>query len=340
MRVAVFSTRSYDIEYLDKANAGNKHELIYFESSLKPKTTRLAENFDAVCVFVNDALTKEVIENLVKLKVKLILLRCAGFNNVDIESACNNNITVLRVASYSPTTVAEHAVALILTLNRKTHKAFNRVREGNFSIERLTGFELSGKTTGIIGTGRIGAAFARIMKGFGCNIVAFDERPNAELEGKILSYTSIEEVFKISDIISLHCPLTPETFHLINKNSLALMKEGAMLINTSRGKLIDTEAAIESLKEGHLGYLGIDVYEQEEKLFYKDLSEILILDDKISRLMTFPNVLITAHQAYFTDTALTQIAQATIKNLSDFEKGNVNRHNQVFIDMVKQKRVP
>lgn len=334
MKVAVFSTKPYDKEFLDKANVENKHELVYFESSLKQKTARLAENYDAVCVFVNDALTREVIENLANLKVKLIVLRCAGFNNVDIESACNNNIKVLRVPAYSPTAIAEHAVALILTLNRKTHKAYNRVREGNFSIERLIGFELSGKTVGVVGTGRIGAAFATIMKGFGCQIVAFDNYPNEALKD-IVSYHSLNEVFKMSDILSLHCPLTPETFHLINKDSLSLMKHGVMLINTSRGKLIDTEAAIEALKEGRLGYLGIDVYEQEEKLFYKNLSEIIILDDKISRLMTFPNVLITAHQAYFTDVALAQIAQTTIQNLSDFENNAINPQDQVCITMIK-----
>jgi len=323
------------MEYLDRDNVEKNHELIYFESSLKLKTTRLAENCDAVCVFVNDALTKEVIESLKDLKLKLIVLRCAGFNNVDIESACNNNIIVLRVAEYSPTTVAEHAVALILTLNRKTHKAYNRVREGNFSIERLTGFELFGKTVGVIGTGRIGSVFATIMKGFGCKIVAFDSHPNNSLKDTIVSYYPIDEVFKMSDIISLHCPLTPETNHLINKDSLRLMKKGVMIINTSRGKLIDTEAAIEALKAGQLGYLGIDVYEQEEKLIFKDLSEIIILDDKISRLMTFPNVLITAHQAYFTDIALTQIAQTTIKNLSDFENGFIDPQNQVCINMIK-----
>lgn len=335
MKVAFFSTKSYDREYFEKANIENKHELVYFESSLKQKTARLAENFDAVCVFVNDALTKEVIEALTNLKVKLIVLRCAGFNNVDIESACNNNIKVLRVPAYSPTAVAEHAVALIMTLNRKTHKAYNRVREGNFSIERLTGFELSGKTVGVIGTGRIGAVFATIMKGFGCKVVAFDNYPNNTLKDTVVNYCSLSELFAMSDIISLHCPLTPETNQLINKESLSLMKKGVMLINTSRGKLIDTDAAIEALKEGRLGYLGIDVYEQEENLFFKDLSEIIILDDKISRLMTFPNVLITSHQAYFTDNALTQIAQTTIQNLSDFENGVINPNNQVCINVIK-----
>ena len=335
MKVAVFSTKSYDKEYLDQANDKNQHELVYFESSLNEKTARLAENFDAVCVFVNDSLPKEVIDCMISLKVKVIVLRCAGFNNVDIGSACKNNIKVLRVPAYSPAAVAEHAVALILTLNRKTHKAYNRVREGNFNIERLTGFELSGKTVGVIGTGRIGAAFASIMKGFGSHVIAFDPYPNQALIEAGVTYRPIDEVFKLSDIISLHCPLTPETNRLINRDSLNMMKKGVMLINTSRGKLIDSDAAISALKAGRLGYLGIDVYEQEEKIFFKDLSEIIIPDDKISRLMSFPNVLVTAHQAYFTDNALTQIANTTIQNLSDFENGTINTQNQVCIDRLK-----
>jgi D-lactate dehydrogenase len=335
MKVAVFSTQAYDKEYLDKANENKQHELVYFESALKQRSARLAESFDAVCVFVNDTLTKEVIETLAGLHVKVIVLRCAGFNNVDIQSATDNRIEVLRVPAYSPNAVAEHAVALIMTLNRKTHKAYNRVREGNFSIERLTGFELFGKTVGVIGTGRIDAAFAFIMKGFGCRVVAFDTFPNKELAEAGITYLPLKEVFQESDVVSLHCPLTPETNHLINKKTLNLMKRGAMLINTSRGKLVDTDAAIESLKEGRLGYLGMDVYEQEEKLFFKDLSEIIILDDKISRLMTFPNVLITAHQAYFTDNALTQIAQTTLQNITDFENGTIDAANQVRAEMVK-----
>jgi D-lactate dehydrogenase len=298
MKVAVFSTKTYDKEYLDKANEDNRHDLVYFESSLKPKTVKLAENFDAVCVFVNDMITKEVIESLVSLQIKLIVLRCAGFNNVDIESACNNNIKVLRVPAYSPNAVAEHAVALIMTLNRKTHKAYNRVREG-------------------------------------CKVLAYDVYPDKELMKNSIQYLPLYEVLKMSDILSLHCPLTPETNRMINKDSLNLMKKGVMLINTSRGKLIDTDAAIEALKEGLLGYLGIDVYEQEEKLFFKDLSEIIILDDKISRLMTFPNVLVTAHQAYFTDNALTQIANTTIRNLTDYEHSIINNQHQVCINMIK-----
>lgn len=335
MKVAVFSTKPYDKEYLDQANINNQHELVYFESSLRQKSVRLAEGFDAVCVFVNDPLTKEVIESLANIKISAIILRCAGFNNVDIESACQTGIKVLRVPAYSPNAVAEHAVALILTLNRKTHKAYNRVREGNFSIERLVGFEVSDKTVGVIGTGKIGAAFARIMQGFGSKVIAFDNYPNKELEEAGIIYKPLEEVFRTADIISLHCPLTPETYQLVNSDTLKLMKKGVMLINTSRGKLIDTDAAIEALKTGRIGYLGVDVYEQEEKIFFKDLSEMVIADDKISRLMSFPNVLVTAHQAYFTDHALTQIAQTTIQNMTDFENGTVDPKNQVCISMIK-----
>jgi D-lactate dehydrogenase len=334
MRVAVFNTKSYDKEYLDRANGNNKHEMVYYESSLSLKAIRLVEGFDAVCVFVNDQLTKEVIEGLAARNIKLIALRCAGFNNVDIESAVNNHIAVLRVPAYSPNAVAEHAVALILTLNRKTHKAYNRVREGNFSIERLVGFDLAGRTAGVIGTGKIGATFAKIMKGFGCRVIAFDTRPNQELINDGITYHALDEVLKTADIISLHCPLTPQTYQIINKRTLSMMKKGVMLINTSRGKLIDTEAAIEALRDGILGYLGIDVYEQEENLFFKDLSEIIIADEKISRLMAFPNVLVTAHQAYFTDNALVQIANITLQNLSDFENGATNAQNEVNIKMI------
>lgn len=330
--MAVFSTKSYDREYLDKANEALQHELVYFESSLKPRTVKLAENFDAVCVFVNDLLTQEVIETLSSMKIRAIVLRCAGFNNVDIEAASRNGLQVLRVPAYSPHAVAEHAIALIMALNRKTHKAYNRVREGNFSIERLTGFELSGKTAGVIGTGRIGFAFASIMRGFGCNVVAYDVFPNPSLVDAGVAYLTLHEVLRQSDIISLHCPLTPETHRMINSDTLAIMKRGAMLINTSRGKLVDTDAAIDALKEGRLGYLGIDVYEQEEKLFFKDLSEMVIPDDKIMRLMAFPNVLITAHQAYFTDNAMTQIANTTIQNLNDLENGTINPANLVSRD--------
>lgn len=335
MKVAVFSTKSYDKEYLDKASASYSHELVYFESSLKEKSVRLAENFDAVCVFVNDSLTKEVIDGLSELGIKLIVLRCAGFNNVDIEEASLHGIKVLRVPAYSPHAVAEHAVALMLTLNRKTHKAYSRIREGNFSIERLTGFEIFGKTTGVIGTGKIGSILAKIMLGFGSRVIASDAYENAELKDAGVEYMSVDDLLGQSDIISLHCPLTPETNHIINTESIAKMKKGVMIINTSRGKLIDTEAAIQALKYGQIGYLGLDVYEQEEKLFFKDLSEIIIRDDKISRLMTFPNVLITSHQAYFTDNALEQISNTTMQNIDNFEKDSINKANEVTIEMIK-----
>jgi len=334
MRTAVFSTKVYDKDYLEKANEG-RHELVFFESTLRPSTVRLAEGFDSVCAFVNDNLSKEVIEGLAKHGVKLIVLRCAGFNNIDIETTSVNGITVLRVPAYSPHAVAEHAVALILTLARKTHKAYNRVRDGNFSLERLIGFDLFGKTVGIIGTGRIGIVLANIMLGFGCKIIAFDRYENKELISKGVKYMSQDEVFAQADIISLHCPLTPDSHHMINSQTLSQMKRGVMLINTSRGKLIDTEAAIESLKDSHLGYLGIDVYEQEEKIFFKDLSEVVIRDDKIARLVNFPNVLITAHQAFLTDTALSQIAFTTIENLNNYENETIEQANVVTLEMVR-----
>jgi len=335
MKVAVFSTKSFDKEYLDQANKSGSHELFYFEASLKERTVRLTEGFDAVCVFVNDTLNSAVIDSLAANGIKIIVLRCAGFNNVDVECASSYGIKILRVPAYSPHAVAEHAVALIMTLNRKTHKAYNRVREGNFSIERLTGFELEGKTVGVVGTGRIGSIFAKIMMGFGCSIYAHDAYENKSLIEAGATYVSLEELFSKSDIISLHCPLTPETHHMINDGSINLMKKGVMIINTSRGKLIDTNAAIEALKDGKIGYLGLDVYEQEENLFFKDLSEIIIRDDKISRLMTFPNVLVTAHQAYFTDNALIQISKTTIQNLIDFENGTIRPENEVTPEMIK-----
>jgi D-lactate dehydrogenase len=335
MRVALFSSKSYDQKYFRLAQGFEDHYFEFFESRLRKKTARLTEGFDAVCVFVNDELNRETLEIIAAKGVKLIVLRCAGFNNVDLPAAAELGISVRRVPAYSPHAVAEHALALILTLNRKTQKAYNRVREGNFSLERLEGFDLYGKTVAVIGTGKIGEVFARNMKGLGCNVVAFDMYPNQKLvdEG-VLRYLSLDEIWPLADIISLHCPLTPETFHLINEITLAKMKPNTMLINTSRGKLVDTEATIESLKNSHLGYLGIDVYEQEENLFFKDLSEMIIRDDKMMRLMTFPNALVTGHQAYFTDNALNQIAETTLGNLVSFEKGEVNA-NVVGLELFK-----
>jgi D-lactate dehydrogenase len=321
MKIALFSSASYDQKYFDEALPGYGHEITHFETRLRARTAHLATGFGAVCIFVNDRADRETIGILKELGVKVIALRCAGFNNVDLEAASKAGIPVVRVPAYSPESVAEHALALILTLNRKTHKAFNRVRDGNFSLERLTGFNVSGKTVGVIGTGKIGSAFARIMSGLGCRVLAYDTFPDEKLASEGMEYVGLEKLLSGSDIISLHCPLTPETAYLINRQTLSMMKPGVMLINTSRGALISTNDVIAALKEGKLGYLGIDVYEQEEKLFFRDHSEEILQDDQIARLMTFPNVLITAHQAFFTKEALTQIAATTLQNLSDLEAG-------------------
>jgi len=335
MKVAVFSTKSYDRQYFDQANISYKHDLFYYESPLDNLTVQLAEGFDAVCVFVNDKLDAALMDSLAALHIKLIALRCAGFNNVDIVSAHNHGIKVVRVPAYSPHSVAEHAVALIMTLNRKTHKAYNRVRESNFSLERLTGFDMHGKTVGVIGTGKIGATFCRITLGFGCHVIAYDHFQSEELVQLGVVYNELNEVYKNADIISLHCPLTPDTHHLIRCETLSLMKDGVMLINTSRGGLVDTKEVIKALKSGKIGYVGIDVYEQEENLFFKDLSELVVRDDTIARIMTFPNVLVTAHQAFFTSTALTQIAEITLTNLRDFEAGIISTENEVTLGMLK-----
>lgn len=333
MKIALFSSKSYDADYFNPASGSYSHEITHFETRLRVRTAHLAKGFDAVCVFVNDVLDRETIRILKDHQVRIIALRCAGFNNIDLAAAAEMDIKVVRVPAYSPESVAEHALALILTLNRKTHKAYNRVREGNFSLERLIGFNISGKTVGVIGTGKIGAAFARIMHGMGCTVLAFDTYPDAKLAGRLVQYVGLEALLTRSDIISLHCPLTPETTYLVNRQTLSMMKPGAMLINTSRGALVQTNDVIESLKERHLGYLGIDVYEQEEKLFFKDRSEEILQDDQIARLMSFPNVLITAHQAFFTKEAMEQIASVTLQNLADFEAdkplANEVRYNRV-----------
>jgi len=317
MKIAFFSTQPYDKEYFERYNT--QHEILFFEARLNEQTVNLANGCDAVCAFVNDQLNAAVLNALKEIGIKIIAQRCAGFNNVDVATARKNNIAVVRVPAYSPHAVAEHALALIMTLNRKTHKAYNRVREGNFSLDRLTGFDLYGKTVGVIGTGKIGECFARIMQGLGCKVVVFDISVNKELEALGIKYLKLQEVLQQSDILSLHCPLTEQTKHLINNDTLAMMKNGAMLINTSRGALIDTKAVITALKNGRLGYLGLDVYEQEEKLFFHDLNENVITDDLLVRLLGFPNVLITSHQGFLTDEALTQIAIVTLQNITDFE---------------------
>jgi D-lactate dehydrogenase len=314
-RITFFSTQAYDKVFFEKYNTDFGYSLEFFETQLNVQTVKLIQDTDVVCVFVNDVVNATVITELAAKKVKIIALRCAGFNNVDLEAAKNCGIKVCRVPAYSPEAVAEHAMAMILTLNRKTHKAYNRVREQNFSLNGLLGFDLHGKTIGIIGTGNIGKAFAKIVKGFGCKVMAYDIVTDAEMEKDGVIFASLETIFKESDVISLHCPLNELTKHIINEKSIASMKDHVMIINTSRGGLIETASVIEGLKESKIGYLGIDVYEQEEKLFFRDLSADIIQDDAIQRLMSFPNVLVTAHQAFFTNEALTQIALVTLGNI-------------------------
>lgn len=321
MKIAFFSTQPYDKEYFDQHNS--RHEIIYLETQLNETSVAQAEGAGAVCTFVNDKLNAAVIVSLKKMGIELIAQRCAGFNNVDVTAAQEQGVSVVRVPAYSPHAVAEHSLALIMTLNRKTHKAYNRVREGNFSLDRLTGFDLFGKTVGIIGTGKIGKCFARIMLGLGCKLVAFDITRDNELETLGIVYLPLEELLAQSDIVSLHCPLTEQTKHMINEDSLKHFKKGAMLINTSRGALIDAVAVIVALKTGNLAYLGIDVYEQEESIFFHDLNENVITDDVLVRLMGFPNVLITSHQGFLTEEALNQIALVTLQNITDFEEHKV-----------------
>ncbi len=331
-KIAFFSTKSYDRQFFE--NKSDTHQFEFFETRLKSNTVKLANGFDGVCVFVNDNVDAQILESLSEMKVGLVALRCAGFNNVDLKAAEKLNIRVMRVPAYSPEAVAEHAMALILTMARKIHKAYVRVREGNFSLERLAGYNIHGKTIGVVGTGKIGQAFVRIALGFGAKLIAYDKYPSEEMKSRGVEYMALEEVLGRSDILSLHCPLTPETNHLINKDTLKKMKQGAMLVNTSRGKLIDTAAVIESLKEDHIGSLAIDVYEQEEKLFFRDLSEVIIRDDQIARLMIFPNVLITAHQGFFTKESLEEITRITLKNFDDY-KAQQQSENEVSCKLLK-----
>jgi len=331
MKIEFFSAQPYDKLFFDRFNKAYGFDIIYHETHLGPHIVDIIKDATAVCVFVNDKLTAAVMEILSQKGVKIIALRCAGFNNVDLEAAKKFNISVCRVPSYSPEAVAEHAVAMLLTINRKTHKAYNRVREQNFSLNGLLGYNLSGKTVGVIGTGKIGKAFIKIMLGFGCKILAYDIFPDTSLTDEVISYVSQEELLQQSDIISLHCPLTKENHYLVNNKTISLMKQGVTLINTSRGGLINTADIIEGLKTKKVAALCIDVYEQEEKLFFRDLSSNIIDDDKIQRLMSFPNVLITAHQAFFTEEALTEIAQVTLDSISKLEKNSMPEKAAVML---------
>ena len=334
MQTAVFSAQRYDREFLSEANKAFNFELAFFDTHLNAVTAKLAFNFEAVCVFVNDDLGRETLKQLSEHGTKLIVLRCAGFNNVDLAAAKEFGMTTARVPAYSPHGVAEHAVALMLALNRKLTTAHNRIREGNFSLEGLLGFEIYGKTAGVAGTGKIGKNVARILQGFGCRVLAFDPYPDEECRSRGIAYVSFDELVSQSDIITLHLPLMKATHHLVNAAAISRMKRGAMLINTSRGGLIDTKAVIAGLKSGRIGYLGLDVYEEEGDVFFQDLSGEMIQDDVLARLLTFPNVLMTGHQAFFTRNALHNIALTTLQNIQSFMEQKIDPRNLVTSDLI------
>jgi D-lactate dehydrogenase len=328
-KLAVFSTKPFDRSSLEEANRDFGHELFFFETHLCAQTTPLARGFPAVCIFVNDQLDETALRALNECGTKAVCLRCAGFNNVDLRVAAELGLTIVRVPAYSPYAVAEHTVGLILALNRKLHRAFARVRDHNFELMGLLGFDLHGRTVGVVGTGKIGSVVTRIMIGFGCRVVAYDPVVNPDCAAMGVEYVSLRSLTEQSDILTLHTPLLPQTYHLINDEVFSWMKPGAMLINTSRGAIVDTKAAIRALKSGRLGYLGLDVYEEEAELFFRDLSDRVIQDDVFARLLTFPNVFVTAHQAFFTREALSAIARTTLQNLSDFERGTLDPKNVV-----------
>lgn len=335
MRVAVFSTKHYDRTFLEQANAAHHHDLVYFEHRLTPETAALAAGAQAVCAFVNDRLDASVLTALHQGGTRLIALRSAGFNHVDLAAAAALNLAVTRVPAYSPHAVAEHTVGLMLTLNRKFHRAFNRAREGNFALDGLMGFDFYGRTAGVIGTGQIGSRVVRILTGFGCRVLAHDPDPNPDCTALGATYVNLPHLYRESDIITLHCPLQPSTHHLIDGAAVAAMRRGVMLINTSRGALIDTQAVVQALRSGWIGYLGLDVYEEEEALFFQDLSDRIIQDDLFMRLLTFPNVLITGHQAFFTAEAVTNIAATTLDNITAFAQGQP-LVNAVTVEQVRR----
>ena len=321
MKVSVFNTKLYDQIYLEQANRLHNLKLTFLQEPLEERTALLAKDSQVVCCFVNDKLNRAVIKQLRELGISLIAMRCAGYNNIDLQAAKELGLTIVRVPEYSAYAVAEHAVALILSLNRKLCRAYNRVREENFSLQGLMGFDLHHKTVGVVGTGKIGTVFAKIMQsGFGCRVLAYDPIKNPVCEELGVRYVELNKLLESSDIISLHCPLTPETLHMINEDSIRKMKSGVMLINTGRGGLVTTKAVIDALKTKKIGYLGLDVYEEEGPLFFQDLSEYILQDDVFARLLTFPNVVITGHQAFFTHEAMTNIANITLENIIKFFK--------------------
>jgi D-lactate dehydrogenase len=324
MRIAFFSTHKFDRRFFDDANRNRAHGIRYLEPRLTSATAALATGCETVCAFVNDELNEPVLTILAANGVRMLALRSAGFNHVDLPAARRLGIIVARVPAYSPHAVAEHTVALMLALNRKIYRAYARVREGNFSLDGLLGFDLYGRTVGIVGTGRIGTVLARILIGFGCRVIAYDVRRSEECLDMGVQYFSLDELWSQSDIVSLHAPLTPESRHMVDAAAIGRMKPGVMIVNTGRGALIDTAAVIEGLKIGHIGYLGLDVYEEEERLFFQDLSSHIIQDDVFARLLTFPNVIVTAHQAFFTAEALKAIAETTLDNVTAFEQGRAS----------------
>lgn len=324
MKVAVFSSKPYDEDYLTRANNG-KHELEFHAVALSAKTAVLAQGCSAVCCFVNDCLNAQVLSLLAEMRIAFVALRCAGFNQVDLVAAKKLGIKVARVPEYSPHAVAEHALGLILMLNRNLHRAYHRVRENDYSLNGLIGFDLVDKTVAVIGTGKIGQVFAQNMLGLGCKLIAFDPTPNQLLMTKGVNYLPLEDIWPQADIVSLHCPLNPSTQHLINAQTIAQLKMGVMLINTGRGGLIDTPAVVAGLKTKKIGYLGLDVYEEEGDLFFEDNSNELLQDDTFARLLTFPNVVVTGHQAFFTREALTAISDITLANIDNFSQGQFDK---------------
>ena len=327
MKLAFFDAKTYDMPGFDACAKDTGLEIKYFETRLNEDTVSLASGFDAVCVFVNDTVNAAVVNKLYSYGIRLIVLRCAGFNNVDM-AACQGKIRVFRVPAYSPHAVAEHAIALLLTINRRTHKAYIRTRDFNFSLQGFVGFDLYGKTVGIVGTGKIGRVFADICKGFGMQVLAYDKFPNPDSG---LTYTTLDDLFERSDIISLHCPLTEETRHLINADSIARMKKGVTIINTSRGALINTEDLIQGIKEKKVGAACLDVYEEEGDFFYEDYSGHVVQDDKLVRLIAMPNVIVSSHQAFLTKEALDNIAATTVDNALKFFQGTPNQATEVTI---------
>lgn len=328
MKIAFFDTHQFEKHIFQKQNEKFNHEIVFFELRLSDQTANVAAGYPCICAFVNDRLDSKTLHTLAAGGTRLIALRSAGFNHVDLESARALGLRVVRVPEYSPHAVAEHAVALILSLNRKIHRAYSRVREGNFSLDGLVGFDLYKKTVGVVGTGRIGSVMAKILNGFGCQVLAYDRLQNPALVETGVQYVELDELLQKSDIISLHVPLTAETRYLIDAKALSLTKVGVMLINTGRGGLIDTKALIQFLKSEHIGYAGLDVYEEEEGVFFENLSDQILQNDQLARLLTFPNVLLTSHQAFLTKEALGNIAQTTLKNISEFENGS-NLSNEV-----------